>query len=145
VTYYDLDNFKAYNDAYGFDNGNLMIKLTAEILLEESREGEVVGHIGGDDFIVIGDYADAESFCQRVIDSFAQKVLSLYSNNDVERGYIISKNRNGVTENFPIATISIGGVTSDGKKYNNTEDFSKDVAKLKKISKKHSGSCYHIV
>jgi diguanylate cyclase (GGDEF)-like protein len=145
VTYYDLDNFKAYNDAYGFDNGDLMIKLTAEILLEEAKNGEVVGHIGGDDFIVIGDYSDAESFCKKVIDSFEQRVTSLYSNQDVERGFIVSKNRNGVTENFPLASISIGGVTSNGKKYSNTEEFSKDVAKLKKKSKKNSGSCYYII
>lgn len=144
ITYYDLDNFKAYNDAYGFENGDLMLKLIADTLKHCSTKNEFVGHIGGDDFIVVADYDDGESYCQSVIDYFGKNVISLYCEEDVNRGYIISKNRNGVTENFPISSISIGGVTSKGKNYCNIDDFSKDVALLKKASKKKQGSCYII-
>lgn len=145
ITYYDLDNFKAYNDGYGFENGDLMLKLVADILKKCATQNEFIGHIGGDDFIVAADYANGEYYCQAVIHSFKEKALSLYRDEDVNRGYIISKNRSGVTENFPIASISISGVTSKGKRYKNLDDFSRDVALLKKNSKKQEGNCYHIM
>ncbi len=145
ITYYDLDNFKAYNDAYGFENGDLMLRLVAESLKRHADKNEFIGHIGGDDFIVIADYEEGERYCREVIDFFSKNVVSLYREQDVQRGYIISKNRSGITENFPIASISIAGVTSRGKKYTTVDDFSTDVALLKKSSKKHRGNYYHII
>ncbi len=145
ITYYDLDNFKAYNDAYGFENGDMMLMLVAESLKSHAVRNEFIGHIGGDDFIVVADYEEGEKYCKDVIDFFSKHVASLYREEDVQRGYIISKNRSGVTENFPIASISIAGVTSRGKKYHTVDDFSTDVALLKKSSKKHKGNYYHIL
>ncbi len=145
IIYFDIDNFKAYNDAYGFQNGDLMLKLIADTLRNCSKQNEFVGHIGGDDFIVVADYDDCETYCKAVIDCFSKNITSLYRDEDVKRGYIISKNRNGVTEKFPISSISIGGVTSRGKRYRNIDDFSRDVALLKKASKKQQGSCYNIL
>lgn len=145
ITYYDLDSFKAYNDAYGFENGDLMLKLVAATLQKCAVQNEFLGHIGGDDFIVVADYEDGEDFCRSVIDMFGSKVVSLYRDEDLSRGYIISKNRNGVTENFPIASISIAGVTSRGKRYRTIDDFSRDVALLKKSSKKQPGNSYHLI
>lgn len=145
ITYYDLDNFKAYNDGYGFENGDLMLRLVAEILQECAAKGEFIGHIGGDDFIVVADYEQGESFCKKVLEQFHTRVLALYREDDIAHGYIVSKNRNGITENFPLAGLSIAGVTSKGKRYNNLDDFSRDVALLKKCSKKQPGSCYHLL
>ncbi|MDR1397588.1 MAG: EAL domain-containing protein [Desulfarculales bacterium] len=144
ITYYDLDNFKGYNDAYGFINGDLMLKLLASLLQEQARKNEFVGHIGGDDFIVIADYHDGEAFCQDLLAAFADRVLSLYRPQDVERGYIVSKNRHGVTENFPLASLSIAGISNRKKTYQTLEDFSQDVSALKKICKRHVGSYYEI-
>jgi GGDEF domain-containing protein len=144
ITYYDLDNFKGYNDSYGFINGDLMLKLLADILKEQAVKNEFVGHIGGDDFIVIADYHDGEPFCQAVLAAFGSRVLSLYRPGDVARGYIISKNRHGVTENFPLASLSIAGISNRKNMYASLEDFSKDVSALKKICKQHSGSYYEI-
>jgi len=140
ITYYDIDNFKAYNDAYGFQNGDLMLALVADILKGSADKNEFIGHIGGDDFIVICDYHEGEIYCNTVIDKFAERVTSLYRDEDINNGYIISKNRNGVTEHFPIASLSIAGVSNRKKTYQNTNDFSNDIAQLKKKCKQVQGN-----
>lgn len=145
ITYYDIDNFKAYNDAYGFNNGDRMLGLVAEILKEHAVRDEFLGHIGGDDFIVICDYHEGEDFCRAVLEAFAQRVTSLYRDEDLENGYIISKNRSGVTENFPIASISIAGVSNKEKTYKNIEEFSLDIAQLKKKCKRQPGNYAEIL
>ncbi|MCL1909188.1 MAG: EAL and GGDEF domain-containing protein [Holophagaceae bacterium] len=144
ITYYDIDNFKAYNDAYGFQNGDLMLKMLAGALIECATKNEFIGHIGGDDFIVIGDYSDGENYCQSVIDAFSSQVISLYRDEDIANGFVVSKNRNGVTENFPLATLSIAGASSRHNKYANVDEFSKDIAKLKKICKQQLGHFFEI-
>jgi diguanylate cyclase (GGDEF)-like protein len=145
ITYYDLDNFKAYNDAYGFQNGDLMLMLVADILKKAAVKNEFVGHIGGDDFIVISDYHEGEEFCKTVIEEFSSKITSLYRDEDIENGYIISKNRHGVTENFPLASLSIAGISNKAKTYQSLDDFSNDIAKIKKKCKKHQGNYFEIL
>ncbi len=147
VTYYDVDNFKAYNDAYGFENGDLMLLMFSKILQSCATKKEFIGHIGGDDFIVLADYGYNQSvkFCEKVIKKFSDEIKKLYNDEDLERGFIVSKNRNGITENFPMASISIAGITSNGKRYDNLDDFSRDVAFLKKSSKMKEGSCFSII
>ncbi|MCL2050762.1 MAG: GGDEF domain-containing protein [Lachnospiraceae bacterium] len=147
ITYYDIDNFKAYNDAYGFQNGDLMLALTAEILKECAKRGEFIGHIGGDDFIVIGDYHEGEKYCQAVIAEFMRKVVSLYRDEDIKNGYIISKNRSGVTENFPIASLSIAGISNkkNPRPYQTVDEFSHAVAQLKKKCKKQLGNYFEVL
>jgi diguanylate cyclase (GGDEF)-like protein len=145
ITYYDLDNFKAYNDAYGFQNGDLMLALVADTLKSQAAKGEFIGHIGGDDFIVICDYHKGEELCKAIIDEFSRKVVSLYHEEDVKNGYIISKNRHGVTENFPIASLSIAGISNRAKLYNSLDDFSNDIAQVKKKCKRQQGNYYEIL
>lgn len=144
ITYYDIDNFKAYNDAYGFQNGDMMILLVADILKECALKGEFIGHIGGDDFIVICDYNEGEEYCKAVINRFTLEVTTLYREEDLENGYIVSKNRHGRTENFSIASLSIAGISNKTKHYQNVEEFSKDIALLKKKCKRHPGNYYEI-
>jgi diguanylate cyclase (GGDEF)-like protein len=144
ITYYDLDNFKAYNDAYGFVNGDLMLMLLSDVLKTCAKNDEFIGHIGGDDFIVIADHHEGEAFCENVLTMFNSQLVSLYREIDLQNGFIVSKNRHGVTENFPIVTISIAGVTNRNKRYKNIDEFSADVARIKKQCKKQLGNCYHI-
>jgi diguanylate cyclase (GGDEF)-like protein len=144
ITYYDIDNFKAYNDAYGFQNGDLMLALTADILKKCAVNNEFIGHIGGDDFIVICDYHEGETYCQDVLDEFASQVTSLYRDEDVKNGFIVSKNRSGVTENFPIASLSIAGISNKKNTYQNIDDFSNDIARIKKVCKQHLGNYYEL-
>lgn len=145
VTYYDIDNFKAYNDAYGFQNGDLMLALVADILKECAVRNEFIGHIGGDDFIVICDYHEGEDYCKSVIDQFYSKVTSLYRDEDVKNGYINSKNRHGVTEKFPIASLSIAGISNKTNLYQSIDDFSRDIAQLKKKCKRQQGNYFEIL
>jgi diguanylate cyclase (GGDEF)-like protein len=144
ITYYNLDNFKAYKNAYGFHNGDLMLVLVAEILKKVAVKNEFVGHIGDDDFIVICDYHEGEEFCKAVIKEFSSRITSLYRDEDIENGYIISKNRQGVTENFPLASLSIAGISNRTKTYQSLDDFSNDVAKIKKKCKQQRGNCFEI-
>lgn len=145
IIYFDIDNFKAYNDAYCFQNGDLMLELLSDVLKECSTNNEFIGHIGGDDFIVICDYHDGEDYCKSVINKFSERVTSLYHDEDVKNGYIISKNRHGVTENFPIASLSVAGISNRKKSYKITDDFSKDIAELKKKCKSQIGNYYEII
>ena len=144
IIYFDIDNFKAYNDAYGFQNGDTMLMLLAGILKSSAARDEFIGHIGGDDFIVICDYQEGEVYCKSVIDEFAFQVLSLYRDEDVKNGYIVSKNRNGVTENFPIASLSVAGISNREIVYQRIDDFSKDIAQLKKKCKQQLGNYFEI-
>ena len=141
----DLDNFKAYNDAYGFQNGDLMLALVANILKKCATKNEFIGHIGGDDFIVICDYHEGEDYCKFVINEFSSQVMSLYRDEDIKNGYIVSKNRSGVTENFPIASLSIAGISNKIHSYKNVDNFSKDIAQIKKKCKKQPGNYFEIL
>jgi diguanylate cyclase (GGDEF)-like protein len=145
ILYYDLDSFKAYNDAYGFQNGDKMLALVAEILKSCAVKNEFIGHIGGDDFITICDYHEGENYCKKVLDQFAMKVTALYRDEDIKNGFIISKNRHGVTENFSLASLSIAGISNKTKTYQNPDDFSKDIAQLKKKCKKQPGNYFEII
>lgn len=145
ITYYDIDNFKAYNDAYGFNNGDKMLVLLADILRDCASHNEFIGHIGGDDFIMICDYHEGEKYCNKVVDKFAAAVLSLYREQDAKRGYIVSKNRHGVTENFPIASLSIAGISNRTNAYRRLSDFSDDISQLKKRCKMMLGNYIEII
>ncbi|ADL12394.1 EAL domain-containing protein [Acetohalobium arabaticum] len=77
IMYIDLDNFKAFNDNYGFENGDRVIKLTADILVNLTRQGDFVGHIGGDDFIVITEAKGAKAVSQRIINRYEDEVKEI--------------------------------------------------------------------
>lgn len=145
IIYFDIDNFKSYNDAYSFQSGDMMLMLLADTLNKAAVKNEFIGHIGGDDFIVICDYHEAEKYCEKVIDHFSQRVPSLYHKDDIDRGYIISKNRRGLTEEFPIASLSVAGISNRTRTYKNIDSFSADIAELKKKCKRQTGSYYEIV
>jgi len=140
VIYFDLDNFKAYNDAYGFHNGDMMIKTMATILGTVSQSKMFAGHIGGDDFVLIVKDWNVESICMGIMKEFQEKIRNLYSVKDWENGFIISKNRNGFQEIFPIATISAAVVTNEKKQIQSMTDLSKELALAKKEAKQKKGN-----
>ncbi len=113
--YIDLDNFKAYNDTYGFLRGDEVIKLAANILQEAvSQYGideDFVGHIGGDDFVVVTKVEDVEKLCKYVVTSFDERILNFINEEDKERGFFEVPNRKGIIEQYPITSISVAGVT----------------------------------
>lgn len=149
VLYLDLDNFKAYNDVYGFLKGDEIIKLTARIItknIHSLEESDVfVGHIGGDDFVAIVDESvDHDKVCQDIIAEFDKEILKYFNDDDIERGYIEVYNRKGVVEEFPLTSISIGVVVADKKRFANILEIGEIGAQVKHLSKTAMGSSYAI-
>ena len=148
IIYFDLDNFKAYNDVYGFANGDDLIKFTAQLILKHVHSIEnsdnFVGHIGGDDFVAIVDETDYDKVCQDIILEFDNEALEYYNDEDIERGYIEVANRKGIIEQFPLTSISIGVVEVDYERYKSTLEIGEVGAQVKHIAKTTMGSSYII-
>ncbi len=148
ILYFDLDNFKAYNDLYGFTKGDEIIKFTARVISRNihnsDTENSFVGHIGGDDFVAIVNNADYEQICKKVIQEFDEKVLQYFSKEDVQKGYLEVANRRGIMEQFPLITISIGVVDVEVGRFRNVLEIGEVGAQVKHIAKTTVGSSYII-
>lgn len=149
MLYLDLDNFKAYNDVYGFLNGDEIIKFTAKTIVnnvEGLTEGEgFVGHIGGDDFVAIVSIdEDYEKICQNIIAEFDNGVSKFFNDEDLEKGYLEVPNRRGIVEEFPLTSISIGVVVADQNRFANVLEIGEVGAQVKHLAKTTIGSAYSI-
>ena len=149
VLYFDLDNFKAYNDVYGFLKGDNIIQLTARIITKnahETEEGHIfVGHIGGDDFVAVLDgNVNYDYICQSIISEFDVEVSKHFNEEDVIRGYLNVENRKGIMEHIPLTSMSIGVVVADKKRFANVLEIGEVGAQVKHLAKITMGSCYAI-
>lgn len=135
VVYFDIDNFKAYNDAYGFENGDSIIKLLAEILKTYTYDGHFVGHIGGDDFVVIIDKHISEQFFADTVMQFEKDVLVFYSPADIQNRYITSTNRRGEVEQFPLITLTAVMANNKAYEFKSVIELTEKLAGLKKVAK----------
>ncbi len=146
VIYFDLDNFKSYNDVYGFLKGDKINQYTANIIQDEVHsEGEgFVGHVGGDDFISIVPYTDVENLCQRIIARFDKQIKGFFTEEDADKGYIEIANRKGIIEKFPLTSISIAVVVADKNRFSNILEIGEVAAQVKHAVKTVMGSSYTI-
>lgn len=146
VLYLDLDNFKAYNDVYGFLKGDQIIEYTANIIVNAVHNygNGFVGHIGGDDFIAIIPCKDVEKLCQAIIYNFDNGVTRFYNEKDQEDGYIEVANRKGIIEKFPLTSISIAVVVVDKGRFANILEIGDTAAQVKHAVKAVMGSSYAI-
>jgi diguanylate cyclase (GGDEF)-like protein len=139
VLYFDLDNFKAYNDAYGFENGDRVLVMTAQViqssLYELGYTESFLGHIGGDDFMAVVCTDSVTKLCHELIERFDCRIRNFYNETDRNHGYIVSKNRHGAEETFPLISISIAVVTSNNDCCRNPGDIAEAAALLKKKCK----------
>ena len=146
VLYIDLDNFKAYNDVYGFLKGDEIIEYTAQIILKcvhgKYMENSFVGHIGGDDFIAIVPTLNVDEICQTIIANFDHDVIKYFTEDDIERGYIEVANRKGIMEQFPLTSISIGAVVAEKDRFSNILEIGEVGAQIKHTAKTIMGSSY---
>ena len=146
ILYFDLDNFKAYNDVYGFANGDEIIKFTARTITKHIHQIQnsenFVGHVGGDDFVAIISQADYDSVCQNIIAEFDKFSPGFYNDVDVERGYVEVANRRGIIEQFPLTSISIAVLEIDSKIYKNTLEIGEIAGQVKHKAKAVLGSTY---
>lgn len=143
----DLDNFKPFADKYGYAWGSEVIKEVAHILTEnvhtDDLDGDFIGHVGGDDFIVIITGSErAEQICQKIVEEFDRRSMRFYSEKDRQKGFITGKDRQGKQQNFPLVTITIAVVTDDGSKFQGPLDMAKKAAELKEYAKTLPGSNY---
>ena len=148
VLYLDLDNFKAYNDVYGFLKGDQIIEFTAQTILKCVHqlylENSFVGHIGGDDFIAIVPSIHVDNICQSIIASFDKDVERFFTKEDLEKGYIEVANRKGIIEQFALTSISIGVVIAEKDRFSNILEIGEVGAQVKHMAKSILGSSYAI-
>ena len=148
VLYLDLDNFKAYNDVYGFLKGDQIIEYTANVILkcihQSFNENYFVGHIGGDDFIALVPTLEVDNICQSIIANFDSGVNRFFTEEDIEKGYIEVANRKGIMEQFALTSISIGAVIADKDRFANILEIGEVGAQVKHVAKSIIGSSYAI-
>ncbi len=146
--YIDLDKFKSYNDKYGFEKGDRIIQHTARILIEAIDEagekGDFIGHVGGDDFVIITVVERAEKIARNIIGKFSSRVPDYYSEEDIKKGYIISKDRKGREVEIPLLSISVAVVTNQKTPFKHVAEVSQRGAEVKEYTKSLSGSAYAI-
>ncbi len=148
IAWVDIDNFKPFNDRYGFSSGDEVILATARIITNTISEYKLdhsfVGHIGGDDFVFICPIGDIRKVCEDIINKFDMVVRNFYNDEDLKAGEIISKDRAGNTLRFNIMTISIAVVLNQGKRYRHYGEVSSDITEIKKYIKALEGSNYMV-
>lgn len=146
VCYIDLDKFKAYNDKYGFEKGDEVIRETARILIQARQEfgrpDDFIGHIGGDDFVIVTTPTVADSISKKIIDDFEKKVPSFYNETDRKNGYILALDRQGKEQKIPLLSISIGVVTNEFRKIDHVAQIGEIGAELKEAAKRLERSNY---
>ncbi len=148
MLYLDLDNFKAYNDVYGFSKGDEIIKFTARTIINnvhaKDEDNNFVGHIGGDDFIAIVDDDNFEEICQNIVLEFDKNIKKYFNEDDLKKGYLEVPNRKGIIEEFPLTTISVGAVEVTPGRFKNALEIGEEGAQVKHLAKTIPGSTYVI-
>ncbi|MGM0646706.1 MAG: GGDEF domain-containing protein [Thermodesulfobacteriota bacterium] len=146
LIYADLDNFKAFNDIYGFQSGDQVIKLLAKIMQHAvTRHGtatDLVSHVGGDDFIAITGGQQAERICVSITRCFKRLVRTAYSAEDRQRGWIEACGRDGKSGRFPLVSVSLGVLHCTGQ--TNLKAISERAAEIKTYAKAQPGNAYVI-
>ncbi len=139
VCYVDLDKFKAYNDKYGFEHGDEVIRETARILLGATKElgnpDDFVGHIGGDDFVIITTPDISDKICEKVIHDFDKISPSFYNEEDRQNGFIIGYDRQSKIHQIQLLSVSIGVVTNELRQITHVAEIGEIGAELKKLAK----------
>jgi diguanylate cyclase (GGDEF)-like protein len=145
ICYFDLDFFKPFNDIHGYKKGDDVIQLLGKLLKEKcSDEIDFVGHIGGDDFIVLFQSEDWETRCEAILEKFSEVVKWFYSEEERNRGGVEVEDRQGNRTFQPLMSISIGAVISDKYDFHSPHDVSSAATIAKKQAKKISGNSLFI-
>ena len=141
VCYCDLDHFKPFNDVYGYRKGDDVIQLTGEILSGHCDPNrDFIGHIGGDDFMILFQSEDWEARCQAMLDDFAAAILACYSTVDCERGGYISEDRQGKKVFYSLISLSLGVIKVEAHQYYTHHQIATRAAEAKKQAKKIHGN-----
>lgn len=146
--YADLDNFKPFSDHYGYAKGSELLRVTGDLILAAVKQlgdpGSFVGHVGGDDFVMVLSTERAATICEAVIEGFDLEVRKHFNPEDLERGGIDGCDRYGVRRFFPITTISIAVLICGGDEFASAVDIARVSAQTKDSAKGTPGSSYLI-
>jgi diguanylate cyclase (GGDEF)-like protein len=148
ILYLDLDNFKAFNDVYGFLTGNDIIRLVGRICQRVVRDygnaDDFVGHIGGDDYVVVTTPDRAPTLCKQISAAYKEESAAFYRPEDLRRGSITGVDRKGRIYQFPLVSLSIGVVNNQGRHWHSLEEVSCLAAEAKYHAKQSTSNVYHI-
>lgn len=144
VAYFDLNDFKPFNDYYGYAKGDAIIQLVGSIIRSEvNTEQNFIGHVGGDDFVVIFGDPDWCDQCQRILDTFAQEVQPFYEPQALQNGGIWSKTREGEAQFFALLSLAIGVVNPNPHACDSHHFVAELAAQAKKSAKQRGGNCIY--
>ncbi|HUH67271.1 MAG TPA: GGDEF domain-containing protein [Syntrophales bacterium] len=148
LAYADLDNFKPFNDRYGFGRGDELIKMTGRIILNIVKDiqpqGYFVGHIGGDDFVIIMKPGLIARAAKTIIEQFDTMVAGFYDPADWDAGYIFAADRKGIWTKLPVTSISIGITDTERRTFSHHGELMQRASEMKAYAKKFAGSCYKL-
>ncbi|HTI13274.1 MAG TPA: diguanylate cyclase [Dictyobacter sp.] len=148
VLYLDLDHFKAFNDAYGFLAGNDMILLVShicqQVVYEYGNADDFVGHVGGDDFVIVTTPDREQLLCAHILDRYKEESLVFYRSEDVQRGSINGIDRNGMPYQYPLVSLSIGVVSDRLRSHHSPDEISTLTAEAKRLAKRSSSNVSHV-
>ena len=148
LAYLDLDQFKPYNDKYGFSRGDEVIKMSGRLILNMVRNKQpldsFVGHVGGDDFVFIMEPLLAAEASEEIIEVFDRIVPTFYDPEDRIRGYVESVDRMGDAKTFPLITVSIGVADNRYRAVSHYGEIVEVASEMKKFAKSFEGSCYRV-
>jgi GGDEF domain-containing protein len=142
----DLDNFKAFNDRYGYARGSDVIKWIGNVLSEIKKDlgtpEDFLGHIGGDDFVLICSPERVNELCSKIVEEFDKGIVDFYDPEDLKKGFIISVDRNDKPAIFGIMTVSIAVVNTDRTLIREPKEVALKVTELKQYAKTFAKSLY---
>ncbi|GAA6169712.1 bifunctional diguanylate cyclase/phosphodiesterase [Sessilibacter corallicola] len=113
LAHFDLNNFKPYNDVYGYEDGDKLIKFLADLISQHCELEDFVGHIGGDRFVVVFERENWQVSCHSIIDAFDNSVNRFYFQEHIDVGGIETHSRQGEMFTFPLVSLAVGVVRPD--------------------------------
>jgi PleD family two-component response regulator len=145
LLYVDIDRFKAFNDHYGFARGDRVITMLAEVLMRVAGcDQRFVGHVGGDDFVLLARTDEAQPLAEEIARSFDDAIPALYDPDDRLRGGIEARDRRGRLRHIPFATVSIGIVNVPPGRFEGATAAARAAAEVKEVAKRKPGSAWAV-
>jgi diguanylate cyclase (GGDEF)-like protein len=148
LAYLDLDNFKPFNDHYGYVQGDRVIRKVSEIIMavinEFGSRNDFVGHIGGDDFVFVIHPKRVKKICEEIIRVFEESLPEFYEKEDIDRGYIELPDRRGNVVRYPMLSVSIGVASNINTELETHIRAAEVASEMKNFAKTFPGCCYKV-